>query len=351
MSGRSHIISLPYFLQKCEAVSHHPHLFFHFILFRPVPSWLCLRCSSHGLIVKVKLGGWRSSSGRRRSFFMGLARRRRGTGQTKKRLAGLVGLKFDWMMIDPLLFAIFTHTVFQSSSHEAYCNGQVYKHVPKKFTIARHNLTSMLPMSSFCSTVVKIAAFSWSCPLFSLGCNWLDIFWKALLSICLAVAVNEETACNFGFLNEPSSWLGTGNPSTGQVSYYWFCVVALVENHQKISFSVFLTLCVVGVFLGLPGHATSWCGIRFRPHHVCTCRCCLDPFLEYGCSAFLHLHTDCFQSLKNVAQSPGFVAVLDTIVHLSWSSWLGVSWLWPGSSLGMSCRSDISLSNQIQFRC
>ena len=34
------------------------------------------------------------------------------------------------------------------------------------------------------------------------------------------LAVNEETACFFGFLNEPSSWLGTGNPETGQANSY-----------------------------------------------------------------------------------------------------------------------------------
>ena len=43
-------------------------------------------------------------------------------------------------------------------------------------------------------------------------------FFNSLLSNVLAV--NEETACFFGFLNEPSSWLGTGNPETGQANSY-----------------------------------------------------------------------------------------------------------------------------------
>lgn len=206
MSGRSNHINF-------EAVSHHPHFFLspHSL---QTCAFLTLRCSIHFHVVKGKLGGW--SSGRRRSFFMVMARRRRRIGQTKKRLAGLVRVEI-WLNADEsyhCCLSAITHS-FQSSSHQAYCNGQVFKHIPKKFTIARRNLSVKLPMSSFCCAVV----FHW---LHFFGavilpwCNWFDLDFGKLFKLFLTV--NEETAWNFGFLNEPCSWLGTGNPATGQAS-------------------------------------------------------------------------------------------------------------------------------------
>ena len=171
----------------------------------------------------------------------------------------------------------YTHTVFQSSSHQAYCNGQVYKHIPKKFTIARRNLSTKLPTSPFCCSVVfnqhflEAAFFPWETgsSMFEeltvkcLGCECGDglLLWISQWTIFLA-------------------WNRKSRSRPGLIIVILCGRFDLVANHQMISFSHCLLLLVF--FLGLPGHATSWCGKSSGWNPKRSCRCCHDPFLEYG---------------------------------------------------------------------
>ena len=204
-------------------------------LFKPVPSWLCLRCSSHGLIVKGKLGGWSSTCGRRRSFFTGLARRRR-SGQRKNRLAGLVGFEV-WLTAQKSI------AVFLQSLH-------THTHsLPKQFTpgllqwssLQAHSQEVHHCSSQFIHQAAHVAFLLHCC--FPWG-NWFNHFLIAYCQMFWLWMRRQPASLDFSMNHLPGLEPEIQKQARPHNSYS----VWKICFGWKPSEDIFLTLLVVGAF-------------------------------------------------------------------------------------------------------